>query len=100
MGNNTRLPLTAPLTWSLNPETTSIDLMVGAYSKEEVDTAINSLQPALTSASPTNGYPLVDNGTIKGLVANSPLTLTWTADNLAMKFSSNLSLNNVCINRF
>ncbi len=59
--------LVAPLTWSLNPATESVDLMVDSYSKSEVDNAITSLQPTLPVAAPTNGFPLVVDGSRKGL---------------------------------
>ncbi len=96
-GHQNTLGLTTPFTWSLAAE--SVDLMVDACSKEEVDNANSSLQPALASASPTTGSPLGVNGSVKGVVAISPLTLTFTADALPFNLCSSLSLGNVYVNR-
>ena len=84
LGKQNKFGLTTPLMWSLNPATETVDLMLDSYCKSEVDTAINALQPTLTFASPTNGFPLFVDGSIKGLVANSPLTLTSNAVNFTL----------------
>ena len=94
-GNKHKVGPTAPLMWSLSPATESVDVMEDACRQEEVDNAINSKQYALTSASPTDGFPLVANGSIKGLVANSTSPLTFDAENLTLNLRITLSLGNL-----